>query len=75
MIQIIQQREKCIGCNACVEAAFYRWRVSRKDGKCTLIGGVDKKGFFKVIVDDHEYEENLKAARNCPVKIITLSKI
>ncbi|MHB8402007.1 MAG: hypothetical protein ACYDCN_08335 [Bacteroidia bacterium] len=42
MIRITQQRAKCIGCNACVEAAFYRWRISRKDGKCTLIGGKEK---------------------------------
>ena len=75
MLQIIQQRAKCIGCNACVEAAEYRWRVSRKDGKCTLINGVEKRGFFRVIVDDHEYEDNVKAAANCPVKIIQLLKV
>jgi ferredoxin len=75
MIRIIQQRAKCIGCNACVEAANYRWRVSRKDGKCTLVGGIDKKGFFQLVVDDHELEDNLKAAANCPVKIIQVSKI
>ncbi|MBN8678863.1 MAG: ferredoxin [Chitinophagales bacterium] len=75
MVQIIQQREKCIGCNACVEAADYRWRVSRRDGKCTLVNGVDKRGFYRVIVDDHEYEDNLQAARNCPVKIIQVQKI
>jgi ferredoxin len=45
MIRIIQQRIKCIGCNACVEAADYRWRISTKDGKCTLVGGVEKRGF------------------------------
>ncbi|HLP94392.1 MAG TPA: ferredoxin [Saprospiraceae bacterium] len=75
MVQIIQQREKCIGCNACVEAADYRWRVSRRDGKCTLVNGVDKRGFYRVMVDDHEYEDNLQAARNCPVKIIQVQKI
>lgn len=75
MFRIIQQRAKCIGCNACVEAAFYRWRVSRKDGKCTLVGGVDKKGFFQIIVDDHELQDNLKAVANCPVKIIRINRI
>jgi ferredoxin len=75
MVQIIQQRAKCIGCNACVEAADYRWRVSRKDGKCTLINGKDKKGFYQVFVDDHEYEDNLMAAMNCPVKIIQVQKL
>jgi ferredoxin len=75
MIRIIQQRAKCIGCNACVEAAFNRWRVSRKDGKCTLVGGVEKKGFYQVVVDDHELDDNLRAAANCPVKIIQINKI
>ncbi|MBX7095157.1 MAG: ferredoxin [Flavobacteriales bacterium] len=75
MIRIIQQREKCIGCNACVEAAFHRWRMNRKDGKCTLIGSINKKGFYQVQVDDHELEENQIAARNCPVNIIKIEKI
>lgn len=72
MIRITQQRHKCIGCNACVEAAKHRWRLSRKDGKCTLIGGTEKKGWFTVTVLDDELEENQLAAKNCPVKIIRI---
>lgn len=75
MIRITQQRIKCIGCNACVEAAYFRWRVNRKDGRCTLIGGVDKKGFFSVVTGDDEYDDNVRAAQNCPVKIIKVEKI
>jgi ferredoxin len=75
MIRIIQQRDKCIGCNACVEAADYRWRISRKDGKCTLVGGKDKKGFYSVVVDDHEYDDNVLAKVNCPVNIIQIIKM
>lgn len=75
MIRITQQRGKCIGCNACVEAADYRWRISRRDGRCTLVGGVEKKGVFSILVDDHEWEENMLAANNCPVHIIKLQKV
>ena len=75
MIRIIQQRIKCIGCNACVEAAAFRWRISKKDGKCTLVGGVEKKGFYSVIVDDDELEPNILASKNCPVKIIKILKL
>lgn len=75
MIRITQQRAKCIGCNACVEAADYRWRISKKDGKCTLVGGVEKKGFYTIVVNNHELEENLLAAKNCPVNIIKIQEV
>jgi ferredoxin len=74
MVRIVQQRAKCIGCNACVEAAMYRWRLSRKDGKCTLIGATEKKGFFTVVVGDDEYDDNVSAAKHCPVNIIKVEK-
>ena len=75
MIQIIQQRAKCIGCNACVEAAAYRWRISKKDGKCTLVGSTEKRGFHRIMVHDDEYDDNMIAAKNCPVRIIEVSLV
>jgi len=50
MIEIVQYRSKCIGCNACVEASATRWRMSRKDGKCTLVGGKNNKGIYIAVV-------------------------
>ena len=70
MVRIIFYRNKCIGCNGCVEAAPERWRVSKRDGRCTLIDGKEKKGVFKAVVGMDEYEQNMQAAANCPVKII-----
>ena len=75
MIRITHQREKCIGCNLCVEVARNRWRMSRKDGKSTLVGGEDNKGFYSVLVGYDEWKENKYAADNCPVKIIKLEKV
>ena len=75
MIRIIHHREKCIGCNLCVEVAENRWRMSRKDGKSTLVGGVNNKGFYTVTVGDDEWRENKHAADNCPVKIIKVEKV
>jgi ferredoxin len=75
MIQIIHQRSKCIGCNACIEAAFYRWRISRKDGKSTLIGGKEKKGFYQIVVGEDELDDNIRAAKHCPVNIIKVEII
>ena len=74
MIRIVQHRFKCIGCNACVEASATRWRMSRKDGKCTLVGGKNNKGIYIAIVNDDEYEQALQAAKNCPVNIIKVKK-
>lgn len=75
MVIITQQRNKCIGCNYCVELAYNRWRMSKKDGKATLIGGVNRKGFYTVKVREDELEENIKAAEACPVKIIQVKQI
>lgn len=72
MVRIYQLRQKCIGCNACVEAASNRWRISRKDGRCTLVGGIEKGGIFRVDVEDDEFVQNKIAASNCPVKIIKI---
>jgi ferredoxin len=70
MITIIQQREKCIGCNYCVEAAPDRWRVSKRDGRSTLVGAKESRGFWRVKVNEEERVANEKAAKLCPVKII-----
>lgn len=75
MVIISHQRDKCIGCNYCVELAFQRWRMSKKDGKATLLGGENKKGFHTVRVDDVEYEDNVRAAKACPVNIIQVKQI
>ncbi|GIV26977.1 MAG: hypothetical protein KatS3mg027_0791 [Bacteroidia bacterium] len=73
-IRITHYRSKCIGCNACVEAAPQRWRMSKKDGKSVLLGAQEKKGIYSVIVHSEEYESNLEAAKNCPVNIIKVEK-
>ncbi len=74
MVIITHYREKCIGCNYCVELAYHRWRMSKKDGKCTLVGGVNKRGFYTVKVGDEEWEESVKAAKLCPVNIIQVKQ-
>lgn len=74
MIKIFQWRNKCIGCNACVEENKNRWRMSRKDGKSNLIGATDKNGIYQVEIAEDEYESAARAAEKCPVKIIQIIK-
>jgi len=75
MVRISQLRAKCIGCNACVEADKYRWRISKKDGKCILIGGKENKGWYSILVDDDEYDANIIASKHCPENIIKIEKV
>lgn len=75
MVRIVFHRKKCIGCNGCVEAAPNRWRVSKKDGRCNLIEGEAKKGIYRALVNEDEYSQNLRAAANCPVKIIQVELV
>lgn len=74
MITITLQRDKCIGCNYCVEHAPQRWAMSKKDGKSVLIGARERRGFFTVKVNEDELESNLNAAKACPVKIIKVTE-
>ncbi len=75
MIQIVYKREKCIGCNYCIELAPYRWRMNKKDGRSVLLGSRNKKGLYTTEVDEEEYEANKASAQVCPMKIIRINKL
>lgn len=72
MIAITLQRQKCIGCNYCVELCPELFRMSKKDGKSVLLKSVDKKGFSTVRVNDLFRDASKAAADACPVKIISI---
>ena len=74
MPKIFHHRSKCIGCNLCFEIWPVRWRMSRADGKCTLVDGTEKKGIWQAVISEDELSQNKRAARACPVKIITIIK-
>lgn len=76
MIVITLQREKCIGCNYCVELDPENFRMSKKDGKTVLLHSKDKKGFHTLRnLNDFIFEPSMNAAKACPVKIISVKKI
>ena len=50
--------------------------MSKKDGKSVLLRAADKKGFFTLKTPLHEaFEPCEKAAKACPVKIISVKEI
>ena len=76
MVIITLQRNKCIGCNYCVELAPNQFRMSKKDGKSVLLHSTNKKGFFTFKSNDHLiFDDCEKAAKACPVNIITVKDI
>ena len=75
MIQIVYKREKCIGCNYCIELAPQRWKMNKKDGRSVLLGSRNKKGFYTAEVDEEEYEDNKASAKVCPMKIIRINRL
>lgn len=73
MVIITLQRNKCIGCNYCVEFAPKQFQMSKKDGKSVLLKSTDKKGFHTLKCPDVSVLENVtKASDACPVNIITV---
>lgn len=76
MVVVTLQRNKCIGCNYCVELAPSQFQMSKKDGKTVLLRSNDKKGFFTLKTnDDLIFEACDNAAKACPVKIISVKQV
>ena len=50
MIKLIQYRNKCIGCGICYEMQPNFWRMSKKDGKATLLNSLKKKEIYQAKV-------------------------
>lgn len=76
VVIVTLQRDKCIGCNYCVEMAPEQFQMSKKDGKSVLLRSTEKKGFFTLkSYDDSIFEACENAQKACPVKIITTKKI
>ncbi len=76
MVVVTLQRDKCIGCNYCVELAASQFQMSKKDGKTVLLQSKEKKGFFTVKSNDETILDNCeKAAKACPVNIISVKSV
>ncbi|MBX7125080.1 MAG: ferredoxin [Cyclobacteriaceae bacterium] len=69
MTKLIHYRSKCIGCGICYEMQPEFWRMSRKDGKASLLRGVEKKGIFQREVKT-DRQTCLEVAQACPVSVI-----
>ncbi|WP_223550204.1 MULTISPECIES: ferredoxin [Aestuariivivens] len=76
MVVITLQRQKCIGCNYCVELAPQQFQMSKKDGKSVLLHSAEKKGFFTLKSNDETILDSCEnASKACPVKIISVKHV
>jgi ferredoxin len=75
MIIITLQRDKCIGCNYCVEMAPAQFQMSKKDGKSVLLKSTNTKGFHTLKSPDYTIFETCELAEKaCPVNIISVKE-
>jgi len=76
MVVITLQRNKCIGCNYCVELAPKQFQMSKKDGKSVLLHSQNRKGFYTLKSNENSiFEECDNASKACPVKIISVKML
>ncbi|MFV0604365.1 MAG: ferredoxin [Niabella sp.] len=72
MSKIIHYRSKCIGCGLCHEQQPELWRMSKKDGKASLLGATQKKDVHIVILREMYREKLEQVITGCPVKVIKI---
>ena len=76
MVVITLQRNKCIGCNYCVELAPKHFQMSKKDGKSVLLHSQNRKGFFTLKSNENSiFDDCDNASKACPVKIISVKML
>ncbi len=71
-MKIIHEREKCIGCGACVGVCPDSWEME-DDGKSKLIGSkINPIGNYELEIQDAACSQD--AASSCPINIIHIEK-
>ena len=68
--KVVYEREGCIGAAACSAIAPARWSLD-DENKAVLKGSKEtSKQVFELEIGEEELEEQLAAARSCPVNVI-----
>ena len=70
MHKIIHYRNRCIGCAVCYEMQPDYWRMSKRDGKATLLKAKGKKEVHILEIAHSLLLRSGEVANACPVKII-----
>lgn len=73
MARIIHYRDKCIGCGICQEMQPSFWRMSKKDGKASLLQAAIKKGIHQLVITESDRRSTEEVAKACPARVIKLA--
>lgn len=73
MPKLIHYRDKCIGCGVCREMQPEYWRMSKKDGKATLLKAIVKRGVSVLEIPAGAEGKSAEVVKACPVRVIKLS--
>lgn len=74
MPNIIHYRNKCIGCGICYEMMPEAWRMSKKDGKATLLSSTVKRETSILKIEAALADIAARVAAACPVKVIKVNE-
>jgi len=72
-MKIIHEREKCIGCGACVATCPNFWEMA-DDGKSKLLGSKVNQKTKNYELETEKAGCNQNAVDGCPVSIIHIEK-
>jgi len=70
MAKIIHYRDKCIGCGICYEMQPHEWRMSKRDGKATLLHSTIKKNIYQKDVPGSSIDLSKQVSAACPTRCI-----
>lgn len=73
MPKLIHYRDKCIGCGICYELQPDIWRMSKKDGKATLVKSVQKRSVYVLDINEQIREQSYATIEACPAKVIKVN--
>ncbi|HEX6335083.1 MAG TPA: ferredoxin [Flavisolibacter sp.] len=72
MAKMVHYRNRCIGCGICFEMQPALWRMSRRDGRATLLCSVVKKQVSVRAIDPDVVALSKRVAAACPARVIKI---
>ncbi len=74
--KIIYDRDVCIGAASCIAVHPERWQLD-PENKAILIEGkkTDKPNIFEREIDDSTFQQDMDAAKSCPVNCIHIIEL